>query len=229
MSQMRDVLRALATLFFDHTPPGTYMATNQSTPATDEDPLLNDAAPDPAAPNTPANPDTASDSNDEADERVAELEAQVEALEAERDAINDQLLRKAAELENTRKRLNQQIERQFEAGKVEAINALLGTIDDLQRSLDAADQFEENDNLEAAYESLSDGLDLVHTNFHDALNSIGVERIEAEGEPFDEHKHEAMMQQPAEDVASGTVLNEIRAGYRMGDRVVRHAQVVVAK
>lgn len=229
MSQMRDVLRALATLFFDHTPPGTYMATNQSTPATDEDPLLNDAAPDPAAPNTPANPGAAPDTNDEPDERVAELEAQIEALEAERDAINDQLLRKAAELENTRKRLNQQIERQFESGKVEAINALLGTIDDLQRSLDAADQFEENDNLEAAYESLSDGLELVHTNFHDALNSIGVERIEAEGEPFDEHKHEAMMQQPAEDVASGTVLNEIRAGYRMGDRVVRHAQVVVAK
>lgn len=209
------------------------MATNPSSPTTDEDPLLNDttpdpAAPDPAAPDTPADPDPSADAS-ASNERVAELEAQVEALEAERDALNDQFLRKAAELENVRKRLNQQIERQFESGKVEAINALLGTIDDLQRSLDAAGQFEENDNLQAAYESLRDGLVMVHENFHSALGDIGVERIETEGQPFDEHKHEAMMQQPADDVESGTVLNEIRAGYRMGDRVVRHAQVVVAK
>lgn len=208
------------------------MATNQSSPATDEDPLLNDAAPDPAADDTPPSPDpeaSASDEENAESERVSELEAQVEALESERDAINDQFLRKAAELENTRKRLSQQIERQFEAGKVEALNAVLGTIDDLQRSLDAAEQFEENDNLEAAYESLRDGLELVHENFHSALGDIGVERIKTEGEPFDEQKHEAMMQQPADDVESGTVLNEIRAGYRMGDRVVRHAQVIVAK
>lgn len=209
------------------------MATNPSSPTTDEDPLLNDttpdpAAPDPAAPDTPADPDPSADAS-ASNERVAELEAQVEALEAERDALNDQFLRKAAELENVRKRLNQQIERQFESGKVEAINALLGTIDDLQRSLDAAGQFEENDNLQAAYESLRDGLVMVHENFHSALGDIGVERIETEGQPFDEHKHEAMMQQPADDAEPGTVLNEIRAGYRMGDRVVRHAQVVVAK
>lgn len=205
------------------------MATNQSSPATDEDPLLNDAGPDPAAEDTPPSPDAASEENGADVERVAELQAKVEALEAERDTINDQLLRKAAELENTRKRLNQQIERQFEAGKVDAVNAVLGTIDDLQRSMDAAQQFEQNDNLEAAYESLRDGLKLVYENFHSALGDIGVERIKTEGEPFDEHKHEAMMQQPAEDVESGTVLNEIRAGYKMGDRVVRHAQVVVAK
>lgn len=209
------------------------MATNPSSPTTDEDPLLNDTAPDPtgpdpAAPDTPADPDPSADGS-ASNERIAELEAQVEALEADRDAINDQFLRKAAELENVRKRLNQQIERQFASGKAEAINALLGTIDDLQRSLDAADQFKENDNLEAAYESLRDGLVLVHENFHSALGDIGVERIATEGQPFDEHKHEAMMQQPADNVESGTVLNEIRAGYRMGDRVVRHAQVVVAK
>lgn len=209
-------------------------STSQSTSATNEDPLLNDtetsesAAPDPAAPDTPADPDATADSESDMG-RIAELEAQVEALEAERDAINDQFLRKAAELENTRKRLSQQIERQFEAGKVEAISAVLGTIDDLQRSMDAATQFEENDNPKAAYESLRDGLELVYENFHAALNDIDVERIEAEGQPFDENKHEAMMQQSAEDAESGTVLNEIRAGYKMGDRVVRHAQVVVAK
>ncbi|MFO8232721.1 MAG: nucleotide exchange factor GrpE [Longimonas sp.] len=213
------------------------MPTNQSpssestSSSTNEDPLLNDTAPpDPATPDTPSDPETASQGEASSDaERIAELEAQVEALEAERDAINDQFLRKAAELENTRKRLSQQIERQFEAGKVEAISAVLGTIDDLERSMDAASQFEENDNPKAAYESLRDGLNLVYENFHAALNEIDVERIDAEGKPFDENKHEAMMQQPAEDAESGTVLNEIRAGYQMGDRVVRHAQVVVAK
>lgn len=205
--------------------------TNAAESSTDvsEDPLLNDE-PDPAAPETPPSQSSESTESDEAQARIEALEAKVEALEAERDAVNEKFLRKAAELENVRKRLSKQAERQFEAGKAEAINAVLGTIDDLQRSMNAAEEFKEEDKIEAAYRSLHDGLELVHTNFLSAMGNIGVERIEAEGQPFDEQEHDAMMQQPApEGVEPGTVLHEVRAGYRMGDRVIRHAQVVVAK
>lgn len=204
-----------------------------TSPLTPEDPLLNDPAtpPDPAASDTTADtdPNGASAEHPEADARIEELEERIQALETERDTLNDQFLRKAAELENTRRRLTEQANKKYDAGKVEAIQEVLSIIDDLQRSLDAATQFEESDDPKSAYETLRDGLTLVHSNFLSALKEVGVEPIEAEGEPFDEQKHDAMMQQPApEGVEPGTVLKEVRRGYRMGDRVVRHAQVVVA-
>jgi molecular chaperone GrpE len=63
----------------------------------------------------------------------------------------------------------------------------------------------------------------------DELNTLGVEPIDAKGEPFNENEHEAMMQQPApDDVEEGTVLEEIRKGYRMDDQVLRHSRVIVA-
>ena len=205
-----------------------------TSPLTPEDPLLNDPAspPDPAASNTTADPDangtSASDAED-APAKIQELEERIQALETERDTLNDQFLRKAAELENTRRRLTEQANKKYEAGKVDAVQEMLGIIDDLQRSMNAATQFESNDDPKSAYKTLRDGLHLVHDNFLGALKEVGVEPIAAEGEPFDEQKHDAMMQQPAPgNVEPGTVLKEVRRGYRMGDRVVRHAQVVVA-
>jgi molecular chaperone GrpE len=70
---------------------------------------------------------------------------------------------------------------------------------------------------------------LVYRKFVDALKQLGVEPIEAEGQPFDEQEHEAVLQQPAPDgVAPGTVLSEVQRGYRLGERVIRHARVIVA-
>ena len=70
---------------------------------------------------------------------------------------------------------------------------------------------------------------MVFDKFVTELQGIGVEAIEAEGEPFNEELHEAMMQQPApDDVEEGTVLQEIRRGYRLDDQVLRHSRVIVA-
>lgn len=170
------------------------------------------------------------DTGDEvSSDRIQELTEEIEALEQERDEINDKLLRKAAEFENFRKRMEREKSRRYDAGKQDVIEAMLDVLDDLGRSLDAAEDLEEKQDAETAYESLRGGVDMVFRKFKDELSNLGIEKIDAEGEPFDENLHEALMQQPApEGVEPGTVISEVRTGYRMGDRVIRHSRVIVA-
>lgn len=167
---------------------------------------------------------------DESDaaQRIEELTEKVKALEAERDELNDKVLRKAAEFENFRRRMNREKERRHEAGMIEVIEPILEVLDDFERSLDAAAELEQNQDPASAYESLKGGVEMVFRKFRDSLENLGVEPIEAEGQPFDENLHEAMMRQPSEEAEPGTVLQEIRTGYRMDDRVIRHSRVVVA-
>jgi len=138
------------------------------------------------------------------------------------------LLRKAAEFENFRRRMDREKKRRREAGKITVLESMLEVMDDFERSLDAAHDLDDAEDPEAAYESLKGGVEMVFQKFQDQLESLGVEPIEAEGEPFDEQLHEAMMRQPSEEAAPGTVLEEIQKGYTMGDRVIRHSRVVVA-
>lgn len=156
-------------------------------------------------------------------------EEQIATLKAEQEELNDRLLRQAAEFQNFRRRMQREKKKFFRSGKKEVILPMLEVLDDFQRSIEAAEQLQEQDDLEAAYESLKSGVEMVFQKFLDELGNVGVEPINAEGEPFDETVHEAMMQQPAPDgVEEGTVLQEIRRGYRLDDQVLRHSRVVVA-
>ena len=145
-----------------------------------------------------------------------------EALSAEK----DQRLRLAAEFANYRRRIeNQRVEWPVRA-RATVIKPLLPILDDLERSLDAAGQIESDD---TAFLSLQSGVSLVYKNFVAELGKLGLERIEAIGAQFDENLHEAVGQAPvAEGSESGTVLHESQAGYCLKDRVLRHAQVIVA-
>jgi molecular chaperone GrpE len=161
--------------------------------------------------------------------RIEELQDELASVQNELDEINEKYLRKAAELENFRRRMERENTRRYTAGQVDVVKAMLGVLDDMGRSMDAAEELREKQDAETAYESLRGGVDMVYRKFIDELENLGVERIDAEGEPFDESLHEAMMQQPApEGVEPGTVLNEVQAGYRMGERVIRHSRVIVA-
>ncbi len=167
--------------------------------------------------------------SDEAAERISDLEEKLASAQEERDAAKDKFLRKAAELENFRRRMERETRRRYANGQADVVKTILGVLDDMGRTMEAADELKEKQDVETAYESLKGGIEMVHKKFLDDLSGLGVERIDAEGEPFDESLHEAMMQQPApEDVEPGTVLNEVQAGYRMGDRVIRHSRVIVA-
>jgi len=199
--------------------------TNDSSQAPEET-----GAQDPEAAETQVSEETSGTENGAAEQRneVEVLEEKIDQLEEERDELNDRLLRKAAELENYRSRMEREKERRYEAGKRAVIESMLEVLDDFERSLEATRDLEDAEDAESAFESLKGGVEMVFRKFRDELQSLNVEPIETEGEPFDEQLHEAMMRQPSEAADPGTVLQEIRKGYTMGDRVIRHSRVVVA-
>ncbi len=143
--------------------------------------------------------------------------------------LEEQLLRRAAEFQNYRRRTDAELATASARGRGEVVLPLLDVLDDLRRSLDAAEAAAEEEQGGSVYQALKTGVDLVYKKFEDTLRALGVEEIVAVGEAFDEQLHEAMMQQPAADAAPGTIVGEVQKGYRMGDRVLRHARVVVAQ
>ena len=160
---------------------------------------------------------------------LAEARAELERLRAQHEETNNRLLRTAAELQNYRKRVEREKARLYDSGRIDVVRRMLDVLDDFERSLDAAALIEEKQDAEAAFQSLKGGVEMVFQKFMDELAQLGVEPLDAEGEPFDEQEHEALMQQAApEGVAPGTVLSEVRKGYRLDDRIVRYSRVIVA-
>jgi molecular chaperone GrpE len=143
-------------------------------------------------------------------ERELTLEEQVATLEAERDEHLNDLKRVAAEFENYRKLVARAHER--------LVKELLPVLDDLERALAAAEQHEEA--------KLEEGVRLVQRELADALEREGLAEIETNG-VFDPHVHEALLSQPS-DAEEGSVIEVVQKGYRLGDRVLRPARVVVA-
>ena len=153
------------------------------------------------------------------EERELTLEEQVAALEAERDEHLNDLKRVAAEFENYRKRVLRDQESLVARAHERLVKELLPVLDDLERALAAAEEHEEA--------KLEEGVRLVHRELKAALDREGLAEIETEG-VFDPHVHEALLSQPSSDQAEGTVLEVVQKGYRLGDRVLRPARVVVA-
>jgi molecular chaperone GrpE len=143
------------------------------------------------------------------------------ALEAEVAEANDMLLRRTAELENMRRRhQNERTQLIFEANK-HLITQLLPTIDDLERTLSFVTPEEKS--------PLTDGIELMYRNFQKVLEQHGVKPIESVGQQFDVHLHDALMEEIRTDVEPGTITTEVQKGYHMHDTVLRHAKVIVAK
>jgi molecular chaperone GrpE len=146
------------------------------------------------------------------------LEQRLEALTAERDEYVNHLQRVAAEFENYRKRTARE-QADFAARANERlVKELLPVLDDLGRALEAAEQHEEA--------KLEEGVRLVHRQLADLLRKEGLAEIETDGQ-FDPHVHEALLSQPSE-APEGSVVDVVQKGYRLGDRVLRPARVVVA-
>jgi molecular chaperone GrpE len=142
---------------------------------------------------------------------------------AEEPDYHDRWLRAAAELENVRKRARRDAGLAETRGIVRLARELLPSIDNLDRALAAAESQPEN-----ADHHLTDGIRLVQSEMLAALERVGIVPETPHGEPFDPRRHEAVAQQPADGVASGTVIDVYQSGYRLGDDVVRAAKVVVA-
>lgn len=167
----------------------------------------------------------------EAIDELADRAHEIERLQEELSQATDQLKRQAAEFQNYRRRTEQEKALSVSLGKSLVISSLLDIVDDFERSLEATNkaEAESGDEPSPMYQSLKSGVELVHQKLTGELRKLGVEPIDAVGQPFDEELHEAMMQQPAADgQEAGIVLTEIQRGYRMGDRILRHARVIVS-
>lgn len=153
-----------------------------------------------------------------------EKDAIIEELEKELANTKDGLLRKAAELENVRKRVQRERVQLFEEAKAGALEDFMPISDDLIRTLKAAEESEIED-------SFLEGVKMVADKFAKVLEKHGVERINETGVPFDVNIHDAMMKQPAPDEETGSdvVLQVLDSGYKIGNRTIRHAKVIVSE
>ena len=144
----------------------------------------------------------------------------VEELTRERDEYLDALQRLKAEFDNFRKRSAREYEALSARATESLVKELLPVLDDLERALGAAEQHEEA--------KLEEGVALVHRALSDTLRKHGLAEIDTDG-AFDPHVHEALLAQPVEGAEPGSVVEVLQKGYRLGDRVVRPARVVVSE
>jgi molecular chaperone GrpE len=154
------------------------------------------------------------------DERV-DSKAEAEELQAAVAEANDRVLRAQAELENFRKRVYRQMDEERKYAGLPLVRDLLPVIDNLERAIDAAEQDENSS-------SLLEGVKMVAQQFNAVLEQHHCKRIDAKGETFDPHLHEALAQQPSEEYPAGCVVDVTQIGYQLHDRVVRPSQVFVS-
>ena len=164
-------------------------------------------------------------------DELADRGLEIEKLKEELEQSTDQLKRQAAEFQNYRRRTEQEKAQAVSLGKSIVIQKLLDVVDDFYRSLEATKQAESeaDGELSPAYLSLKNGVELVYQKLMDELSKLNVTVMETVGQPFNEDEHEALMQQPAEEGQEvGIVISELQRGFRMGDKVLRHARVIVS-
>jgi molecular chaperone GrpE len=152
----------------------------------------------------------------------------VEALQKENAELKDRLLRLAAEMENLRKRMAREIEDTRSYAITKFARDMLTATDSLSRALLVLPP-ETRDTADGPMKSLIDGIELTEREMQRLLATHGVKPIEAEGQKFDPHRHQAMFEVPDPSRPEGTVVQVVQTGYAIGDRVLRPAMVGVAK
>ena len=150
-----------------------------------------------------------------------QLRGELEQAQADATKLRDQLLRTAADYDNFRKRTRRDIEDAQRKSVEKTLLEVLPVADNLERAVQAAQHGGD-------VASLVEGVTMVLRFFEDALNRLGVERVESVGQPFDPSVHEAV-QQVESDKSPGTVVSEMVAGYRLNGKLLRAAMVAVAR
>jgi molecular chaperone GrpE len=150
-----------------------------------------------------------------------DLAGSLDAVTRERDELRDRWLRKTAEFDNFRKRVDRERHEFTEWAAADVITEILAVVDDFERALavDAPPEAE-------AYRS---GIELIHRQLIDLLKKRGVTPVATVGQPFDPHLHQAVAYDESPGTADGQVIGELRRGYRLGERLLRPALVRVAK
>ncbi|MGX5110834.1 nucleotide exchange factor GrpE [Enterobacter cloacae] len=165
-------------------------------------------------------PDASAEQVDPRDEKIANLEAQlVEAQNRERDSV----LRIKAEMENLRRRTEQDVEKAHKFALEKFVNELLPVIDSLDRALEVADKANP-DNA-----AMIEGIELTLKSMLDVVRKFGVEVIADTDVPLDPNVHQAIAMVESEEIEAGKVLGVMQKGYTLNGRTIRAAMVTVAK
>ncbi len=154
------------------------------------------------------------------EEPVAKTDPLAESLR-EKDALQDRLLRTVADFDNYRKRIDRERRDQANALVAEAIEELLPIIDNLERALDAP--------ADSDADGFRTGIELIHRQMIELLRQRGVKPILATGADFDPRFHQAVVHEVSVEHREGEVMEELRTGYMLGERLLRPSMVKVAK
>jgi len=146
----------------------------------------------------------------------------LEAARAEAQKNREQLLRTAADFDNYKKRARRELGDAVKVAREDLLRELLPVFDNLERASAHAGSATDT-------KALADGISMVQRQFLDVLGKLGIERIASVGQPFDPAVHEAVQHLETDEFPPGAVATELQAGYRLGERVLRPAMVVVAK
>jgi len=164
--------------------------------------------------------DSRNPTTDDGDGAVGAQPDPLEAMRSERDALQDRLLRTAAEFENYRKRIDRERREQSETAAAHVLADLLQIVDDLERAVNAPNAGDAD--------GYRKGVELILQQMHELLRRRGVTPITAAGADFDPRVHQAVVQEASEEHREGEVMEELRRGYKLGDRLLRPAMVKVA-
>jgi len=151
----------------------------------------------------------------------SEEENEILKLEAENKDLKDKFLRKVAEFENYKRRIENEQFNYFKYANESLIKDLLSILDDFERSLNYT-------NGDSNKNNVLEGNKLIFDKFQKILTNYGVKKIEALNKQFDVHFHEALLQVPKDGVPSHTVIEEVEKGYLLKDKVIRHTKVIVS-
>jgi molecular chaperone GrpE len=157
--------------------------------------------------------------SEEASPVLAELQKQLAEAQAQAAEYKDGWQRAVADFQNYRRRVDAEKAETYQFAVGSIIKRYLPVLDDMERAMDSR----------PADLAWANGVELICRKLQSILEAEGLKRIEAEGQKFDPNFHEAISQEPAEGVESGTVLGVIRNGYMLGERVIRPAMVRVAQ
>lgn len=167
------------------------------------------------------------DANDQAtiqfepSSEVDELRKKVEELQRLADSNKDMFLRKAAEFENYKRRTESEIGGYIRNANEGLILSLLPILNDFVRSLKAGVDKKDHD-------SFYKGVELIQNKFARVLEMQGLAPFDSVGKPFDVEYHDALLQMPKDDVPPHTVIEEVERGYKLNDKVLKHAKVIVS-
>ncbi len=154
---------------------------------------------------------------------VEDLAARVQELEEQLAAAQDQALRMVADLQNVRRRAEQDVEKAHKFALEKFAGDLLAVVDTLERGLEMSDPNDE------AIKPMREGMELTLKMFDDTLRRYQVEALNPEGEPFNPEQHQAMAMQESASAEPGSVLKVFQKGYLLNGRLLRPAMVVVSK